>query len=166
MYLCEYECIIYVKNEMLLVVENFNKCVEFVNGDYMNFLLDDDLFYYEKIERMMKYFLMLENILFVMLYCELIDENGEILLFLILNMKIVKEIIFFEGKELGNYMLKNLKNVVGELIIVLFNWDLFDGKFGYFKGKVYFVINDIVIWLDMMRKGKVVYIYEFFSYFR
>ena len=55
-YLREYKCITYVKNETPLVAENFNKCVELANGDYINFLLDDDLFHHEKIERMMKYF--------------------------------------------------------------------------------------------------------------
>ena len=69
-------------------------------------LLDDDLFHHEKIERMMKYFLTLENISFVTSYRELIDENGEILPPSTLNMKIAKETTLFEGKELGNYMLK------------------------------------------------------------
>ncbi|HDV8364878.1 TPA: glycosyltransferase [Bacillus cereus] len=165
-YLREYECITYVKNETPLVAENFNKCVELANGDYINFLLDDDLFHHEKIERMMKYFLTLENISFVTSYRELIDENGEILPPSTLNMKIAKETTLFEGKELGNYMLKNLKNVVGEPTTVLFNRDLFDGKFGYFKGKAYSAINDIATWLDMMRKGKVVYMQEPLSYFR
>ena len=63
-------------------------------------------------------------------------------------------------------MLKNLKNVVGEPTTVLFNRELFEGKFGYFKGKAYSAINDIATWLDMMRKGKVVYIQEPLSYFR
>ena len=54
----------------------------------------------------MKYFLTLENISFVTSYRELIDENGEILPPSTLNMKIAKETTLFEGKELGNYMLK------------------------------------------------------------
>ncbi|TKH07580.1 glycosyltransferase, partial [Bacillus wiedmannii] len=165
-YLREYECITYAKNETPLVAENFNKCIELANGDYINFLLDDDLFHHEKIERMMKYFLTLENISFVTSYRELIDENGEILPPSTLNMKIAKETTLFEGKELGNYILKNLKNIVGEPTTVLFNRDLFEGKFGYFKGKAYSSINDIATWLDMMRKGKVVYIQEPLSYFR
>ncbi|WP_142392190.1 glycosyltransferase family 2 protein, partial [Bacillus thuringiensis] len=40
-YLREYECITYVENETPLVAENFNKCIELANGDYINFLLDD-----------------------------------------------------------------------------------------------------------------------------
>lgn len=55
---------------------------------------------------MMKYFLTLENISFVTSYRELIDENGEILPPSTLNMKIAKRNYTFEGKELGNYMLK------------------------------------------------------------
>ena len=50
--------------------------------------------------------LTLENISFVTSYRELIDENGEILPPSTLNMKIAKETTLFEGKELGNYMLK------------------------------------------------------------
>ncbi len=55
---------------------------------------------------------------------------------------------------------------MGEPTTVLFNRNLFEGKFGYFKGKAYSAINDIATWLDMMRKGKVVYIKEPLSYFR
>lgn len=165
-YLKEYNYITYVKNETPLVAENFNQCIELATGEYINFLLDDDLFHHEKIERMMKYFLELENISFVTSYRELIDENGEILPPSTLNVKIATETTIFEGEALGNYMLKHLKNVVGEPTTVLFNRNFFGGKFGYFKGKAYSAINDIATWLDMMRKGKVVYIQEPLSYFR
>ncbi len=63
-------------------------------------------------------------------------------------------------------MLKNLKNVVGEPTTVLFNRKFLGGDFGCFKGKAYSAINDIATWLDMMKKGKVVYIEEPLSYFR
>ncbi|MDA1925440.1 glycosyltransferase [Bacillus cereus] len=165
-YLKEHECITYVKNENPLVAENFNQCIELATGEYINFLLDDDLFHLEKIERMMKYFFELENIAFVTSYRELIDENGEVLPPSTLNVKIATETTIFEGETLGNYMLKNLKNVVGEPTTVLFNRNFFGGKFGYFKGKAYSSINDIATWLDMMRKGKAVYIQEPLSYFR
>ncbi|EOO23858.1 glycosyltransferase [Bacillus cereus VD133] len=165
-YLSEYESITYVKNETPLVAENFNQCIELANGDYINFLLDDDLFHHEKIEKMMKYFLESENISFVTSYRELIDENGEILPPSTLNIKIATETTFFEGKKLGNYMLKNLKNVVGEPTTVLFNRKYFGGEFGYFKGKAYSAINDVATWLDLMQEGKVVYIPEPLSYFR
>ncbi|MCV5360058.1 glycosyltransferase, partial [Escherichia coli] len=85
------------------VAENFNQCIELATGEYINFLLDDDLFHHEKIERMMKYFLELENISFVTSYRELIDENGEILPSSTLNMKIATETTIFEGEALGNY---------------------------------------------------------------
>ncbi|MHB0801634.1 glycosyltransferase [Bacillus thuringiensis] len=165
-YLKEYNYITYVKNENPLVAENFNQCIELATGEYINFLLDDDLFHHEKIERMMKYFFELENISFVTSYRELIDENGEILPPSTLNVKIATETTIFEGEELGNYMLKHLKNIVGEPTTVLFNRNFFGGKFGYFKEKSYSSINDIATWLDMMRKGKVVYIQEPLSYFR
>ena len=63
----------------------------------------------------------LENISFVTSYRELIDENGEILPPSTLNVKIATETTIFEGEALGNYMLKHLKNVVGEPTTVLFN---------------------------------------------
>ncbi|MCQ6547343.1 glycosyl transferase family 2, partial [Bacillus wiedmannii] len=141
-------------------------CIELANGDYINFLLDDDLFHTEKIKRMMNCFFSLENISFVTSYRELIDENGKVLSPSTLNMKIAKETTLFEGKELGDYMLKNLKNVVGEPTTVLFNRKFLGGDFGCFKGKAYSAINDIATWLDMMKKGKVVYIEEPLSYFR
>ncbi|PRT19559.1 glycosyl transferase family 2 [Bacillus toyonensis] len=165
-YLREYECITYVKNETPLEAEKFNKCIELATGEYINFLLDDDLFHPEKIKRMMNCFFRIENISFVTSYRELIDENGEVLPPSTLNMKIAKETTLFEGKELGNYMLKNLKNVVGEPTTVLFNRKFFGGEFGCFKGKAYSAIHDIATWLDMMKKGRVVYIQEPLSYFR
>ncbi|HDR6315679.1 TPA: glycosyltransferase [Bacillus thuringiensis] len=165
-YLSEYECIKYVKNKPRLEAENFNKCIELASGDHINFLLDDNLFHPEKIKRMMNCFFRLENISFVTSYRELIDGNGKVLPPSTLNMKIAKETTLFEGKELGDYMLKNLKNVVGEPTTVLFNRKFLGGDFGCFKGKGYSAINDIATWLDMMKKGKVVYIEEPLSYFR
>ncbi|MDA1632255.1 glycosyltransferase [Bacillus cereus] len=165
-YLSEYECITYVKNETSLEIESFNKCIELANGNYINFLLDDDLFHPEKIKKMMNCFFRIENISFVTSYRERIDENGEVLPPSALNMKIAKETTLFEGEELGNYMLKSLKNVVGGPTTVLFNRKFFGGDFGCFKGKAYSAIYDIATWLDMMKKGKVVYIEEPLSYFR
>ncbi|KEK24133.1 glycosyltransferase [Bacillus gaemokensis] len=165
-YLKVYACITYMKNDVPLVAENFNKCIEYSKGEYINFLMDDDVFHHEKIERMMKYFLELKNISFVTSYRELIDENGELLPPSTLNPKMATETTLFDGKELGNYMLKNLKNVVGEPTTVLFNRKVFYGKFGYFKEKAYSAINDIATWIDMLKKGNAVYIEEPLSYFR
>ncbi len=80
-------------------------------------------------------------------------------------MKIAKETTLFEGKELGNYMLKNLKNVVGEPTTVLFNLEVFGGSLVVLR-RAYSAIHDIATWLDMMKKGRVVYIQEPLSYFR
>ncbi|KFN01172.1 glycosyltransferase [Bacillus clarus] len=165
-YLEVYECITYVKNDVPLVAENFNKCIELSKGDYLNFLLDDDVFHHEKIERMMPYFFGINDLAFVTSYRELIDENGELLPPSTLNLKIATETTVFEGKNLGNYMLKNLKNVVGEPTTVLYSRKFFYGEFGCFKGKAYSAINDIATWLDMLKKGKAVYIEEPLSYFR
>lgn len=98
-YLREYECITYVKSETPLEAENFNKCIELATGEYINFLLDDDLFHPEKIKRMMNCFFRIENISFVTSYRELIDENGKVLPPSTLNMKIAKETTLLKGKN-------------------------------------------------------------------
>ena len=47
-FLNRYPQIKYVKNEKNLFLENWHKCYELASGEYINFLMDDDLFHKEK----------------------------------------------------------------------------------------------------------------------
>ena len=51
LFLNRYPQIKYVKNEKNLFLENWHKCYELASGEYINFLMDDDLFHKEKIEK-------------------------------------------------------------------------------------------------------------------
>lgn len=56
-YLCDHLNIIYIKNRSTLgQFENALMLFHEANGEYINFLMDDDIFHVNKIEKMMKYF--------------------------------------------------------------------------------------------------------------
>ncbi len=56
-YLCDYSNITYIKNRSTLgQFENALMLFNEASGEYINFLMDDDIFHVDKIEKMMKYF--------------------------------------------------------------------------------------------------------------
>ncbi len=75
-YLVRYPNIKYFKNDTVLFVKNWNKCFELSSGEYVNYLMDDDLFHPEKIERMMACCLEMPDVALVTSYRQLIDGSG------------------------------------------------------------------------------------------
>ncbi|MFC7560690.1 glycosyltransferase family 2 protein [Paenibacillus farraposensis] len=55
-YLDSFSQIKYYKNEKNLFLGNWHKCFDLASGEYINYLMDDDIFHKEKIARMI-YFL-------------------------------------------------------------------------------------------------------------
>lgn len=165
-YLNKYNNIRYYRNNSPLVEGNFDRCFQLVRGEYINYLMDDDIFHPEKIEKMIKYFLKYKDITLVTSYRKLIDQNGYELPDLPTTEKLFHEDTIIDGKVLGNYMLKNNINVVGEPTTVLFRKQDLSETFGYLHGRRVPMLNDLASWIALLAKGKAVYISEPLSYFR
>ncbi|MGG3887075.1 glycosyltransferase [Brevibacillus panacihumi] len=158
--------IIYSKNERNLGVLNGKRCLELASGDYVNFLMDDDVFHREKIEKMMDYFLGHEDVTLITSYRQRINLEGQVLPPIQATKRLFEKDTIIDGIDLGNHCLINGINFIGEPTTVLFRKSDLSNDFGIYKGNQYVAINDLAVWIDLLSKGKAVYISEALSYFR
>jgi glycosyltransferase involved in cell wall biosynthesis len=165
-YLGSYPKIKYYKNERNLFLENWHKCYDLASGEYINYLMDDDVFHKEKIAKMIYFFNEFENITLVTSQRQTINESGDFLPPLHATSKLYEETRIVDGKILGNLALTRCLNVIGEPTTVLFRKKDLTEPFGVYKGKQYSLINDLAAWLSLLTKGNAVYIPEPLSYFR
>lgn len=156
----------YYKNERNLFLENWHKCYDLATGEFINYLMDDDLFHKDKIKKMMFFFDEFDNITLVTSYRQTINESGEFLSPLRATAKVFNETRILDGKLFGNIALTRCLNIIGEPTTVLFRKKDLTEKFGIYQGKQYSLINDMAAWLSLLSKGKAVYIPEALSYFR
>lgn len=165
-YLDSHPQIKYHKNERNLFLENWHKCFDLASGEYINYLMDDDVFHKEKIAKMIYFFNEFENITLVTSYRQTINEIGEMIPPIHATSKLYQETRVLDGKLLGNIVLTRCLNVIGEPTTVLFRKKDLTEKFGVYNGKQYSLINDLAAWLSLLSKGKAVYIKDALSYFR
>jgi glycosyltransferase involved in cell wall biosynthesis len=165
-YLHSYPQIKYHKNERNLFLENWHKCFDLAAGEYINYLMDDDVFHKEKIAKMIYFFNEFENITLVTSYRQTIDASGQFLPPIRATTRLYEETRILDGKLLGNVALTRCLNVIGEPTTVLFRKKDLTELYGVYKGKQYSLINDMAAWLSLLSKGKAVYIPEALSYFR
>jgi len=148
-------------------VGNQQRCFEASTGEYINYLMDDDLFHPQKIEKMMHYFLNYSDITLVTSHKHTIDRAGRI--FYINQVPftcLYHQDTILDGYTLGNMILRDRTNYVGAPTMVLFRKSDLDEPFGVFAGKQAQNNVDVASWLNLLSKGKAVYITEALSYFR
>ncbi|WP_454871091.1 glycosyltransferase [Priestia megaterium] len=165
-YLDKYENIQYVKNEKRLINQNVDRCFELAKGEYINYLLDDDLFHSEKIEKMLSYFLNNEDISLVTSCRQAIDSQGNHISIGGGTTKMYHETTIIDGKQLMDFVFKNCLNIIGEWTTVMFKKNDCTEKMSSYKDKSYFVVQDVAMWAKLLIKGRAVYIPEALSYFR
>ncbi|WP_248927670.1 glycosyltransferase family 2 protein [Paenibacillus hamazuiensis] len=156
----------YYKNERNLFIENWHKCFNLSSGEYINYLMDDDLFHKDKIAKMLFFFNEFDNIKLVTSFRQTIGASGEVLPPIHATARLYQETRIMDGKLLGNAALTRCLNVIGEPTTVMFKKSDLTGEFGMYQGKQYTLLNDLASWLSLLSKGKAVYIPETLSYFR
>jgi glycosyltransferase involved in cell wall biosynthesis len=165
-YLERYSKIKYVKNDSVLYVNNWHKCFELSNGEYVNYLMDDDLFHPQKIERMIGFLLDRTDVTLVTSYRQLIDAYGNARPPVYATRRLFHETKILNGFDFGNDILVDGFNVIGEPTTVLFRRKDLREPFGIFRGRQYISINDLATWISLLARGKAVYLPEPLSYFR
>ncbi|MFC4182447.1 glycosyltransferase [Saccharococcus thermophilus] len=168
-YTSKYDNLTYIKNRTRLgQFENDIKLFNLAKGEYINYLMDDDLFHPQKIEKMMNYYLndQKNEITLVTSHRQLIDGNGSLLKDFASTKRLFETDTIIDGKVLGEYILKTLINCIGEPTTVLFRKRDLDEPFGTFSGREYLCNVDLASWFNLLFKGKAVYISETLSYFR
>lgn len=165
-YLKDHPHITYYRKPGMTANENFSKCLELCKGEYINYLMDDDVFHPEKIERMMHYYINYPKTGLVTSSRQLINEHGQLLPPLPGTEKLFPVDTVVTGQSFGNLMLSNGTNLVGEPTTVLVRRADIGDTFGIFAGRRYTVLSDIATWLSILATRDCVYISDPLSYFR
>lgn len=169
-YLAKDKRIKYYKQENFTGLDNFIWLIRYIKDspiDYVNWLMDDDMLYPAKIEKMMTYYLEYDNIALVTSYRNKIDADGNLLQDD--EPRLFGQDVIIPGRDVGCTILKNCLNFVGEFSTtllykgflredVLWGWiDSIDWSLG---------LVDVSTWLQLCTKGDMAYIAEPLSAFR
>ncbi|MGH0791968.1 glycosyltransferase [Bacillus cereus] len=131
------------------------------NGEYINFLMEDDLFYPTKIERMMDYFLKdaTNSIKLVTSYTASIDMHGDLITPRNGIKKKYEMDMQWDTIMSSNFILQN-KDSVGGLSVPLFRKQDLILPIGYFAGHQFLKEIATASWLTLIAQGSFVLIGE------
>ena len=158
--------LIYLRTHGTIGLQNFYNAFKLATGDYVSYLMDDDLFHPEKIERMMNYFLVNPGVGLVTSFRQLIDKDGKLLPSVPGTEKIFEKDTLVKGQSMAKHILENGSNVIGEPTTAMMRKRDIPEGFGWFLGKQYRLLTDVATWLTVLNKGDCVYISDALSYFR
>ncbi|WP_142310533.1 glycosyltransferase [Bacillus wiedmannii] len=128
------------------------------NGTYINFMLETDLFYPTKIERMMDYFLedVTNSVKLVTSNTTFIDMHGSV----ISNVdKVHHTDVRWDNPVGNNFILKHSK-YIGGLSAPLFRKQDFTTSFGVFAGHQFIKEIEIASWLTLVSQGALIFLAE------
>lgn len=156
----------YVKNRNNLYTGNIHKLLSLASGEFVNFLFDDDVLHPRKIEEMMDYMYAYSNVSLVTSYRQTIDIQGNLFPDSEITLPIFKKPTLIEGRALGDFMLSQNRNIIGEPTAVLFRKSALTEPFGTYAGIEYIWHNDVASWLTLLNNGNAVYLPQPLSYIR
>ena len=163
-----YSNIKYMHTPGLDIEENWQKCWDSMSpeSEYVNFLMDDDIFASNKIEVMMNYFIQNTNLTLVTSYRKLVDKDGAPLPDRYFNQPIVDNNSIISGESAGKQLLVTCTNWIGEPTTVLFKRECVGNYFRGWSGDEKYLILDYPLWLKILEKGDMAYIVTPLSFFR
>ncbi|MEC0267767.1 glycosyltransferase family 2 protein [Paenibacillus anseongense] len=159
----------YFKNPQNLgPIANQQQCLNLATGEFINYLMDDDLFHLQKIEKMMAYFIQYPDVSLVTSQRRVITSTGKQMYvppFGTFKQLYPRDTIV-DGRVLTKKLLEDKTNYLGEPTTVLFRRKDLLEPFGMLMGKqVYFAV-DLASWLNLLTRGKGVYMVQPLSYLR
>ena len=165
-YLARYPNIRYLRSPGMAMMDNFFNCYHNSSSEFINFLMDDDLYHPDKIARMMTCMLAQPNIGLVTSFRQLIDAEGRYMAPINGTERLFEIGTAVGGPSLGDMMLTNGQNMIGEPTTVLFRRSAVPGQFGMFLGRQYVTLSDVATWLAVLSHSDCIYLPEPLSYFR
>ena len=158
--------VIYLKQSGGGYMENWLNALSHAHGEYVNFLMDDDLFHPQKIERMLHYYTSYAEIGLVTSFRQLIDAQGALLPSIEGTHPLYDVDTVISGTSLCEFMLKKGQNLVGEPTTVMIRRSDIGASFGQFCGRQYPVLADLATWMELLHGRHCVYISDALSYLR
>jgi glycosyltransferase involved in cell wall biosynthesis len=147
-------------------MENWFNALAHAKGEYVNFLMDDDLFAPNKIERMVQSFQLHPSVRLVTSFRQLIDGEGRMLPPLPDTRCLFAEDTVLDGTSMSEFMLKAGMNLIGEPTTAMYRRQDVGGALGRFCDKQYSVLIDLATWMEVAHRHHCVYITEPLSFFR
>lgn len=146
--------------------DNFSVFEKWAKGEYLQWLMDDDMLAPQKISRMVMCFRQQPQVTLVTSRRQCIDAEGRLLSQAAGGININGEYGLFDGNDVGYATLMDCGNFIGEPSAVLFRRK--DLKHHYWRAdcRGYLVISDVVMWLELMEKGSMAMFRDPLSYCR
>jgi len=145
---------------------NLRKCLAMASGKYISYLLHDDIYNSNRIDKMINYFLYDNTLSLITSYRKLINENGGYLNDTIITACQFPFDIRLTGEEAGRKLFFSLFNYIGEFTTTIFRKSALSSDIiNYDETKIY-CLGDISLWLKLLRNGNMIYISEPLSRFR
>ena len=137
-------------------------------AEYVNWLMDDDIFAPKKIATMMDFYFTYPDVTIVTSYRSLIDEKGNVLPDKSWSKPICKGTSRLSGDEVGRLLLQSTINYLGEPTTALLRkkYMLGGGRLGWTGKEGKYQISDFPTWFCLMAQGDLIYITEPLSSFR
>ncbi len=158
--------LVYLRTRNTIGLQNFFNAHRLATGDYIAYLMDDDAFHPEKVERMVRYFEASPNIGLVTSFRRLIDGAGNFLPQMPGTEKLFESDTFISGTSFGKHILQQGSNVIGEPTTAMFRRKDAPLGIGWFQEKQYRLLTDVASWLSILAHSDCVYISDALSYFR
>jgi len=168
-YLPRLKNVVYYHNENNLgQFENDLKLFAMARGEYINYLMDDDLFGHLKVEKMMNYFTNddKKEISLVTSYRAIINDVGAETGIFGHPEGLFSKDQLLSGPELTKLVLQWNYNCIGEPTTVLFRKSALTEPFGTFDRRKYGCNVDQAAWFNLLEHGKAVFMAEILSCFR
>lgn len=159
----------YVRNERNIgPIANQHKCFHLATGEYVNYLMDDDLFHPRKLELMVPYLMSDPKVGLVASRRQFINDWG-------LPVNLSSDVLFqtfgkkgpvIHGRSIIKRMLADTKNYIGEPTTGLFRKADLAEPFGSFSGKQAYNNVDVASWIALLNNKNAVILQEPLSSFR
>lgn len=147
-------------------MENWMNALHNSKGEFVNFLMDDDLFDHRKIERMVACYQANPGVGLVTSFRQLIDGHGRVTPPLPGTARLFETDTLINGSSFGDFILKNGMNMIGEPTTVLVRRVDIGDRFGIYCQRQYWVLSDIATWMSLMHGKQCAYLAEPLSSFR
>lgn len=165
-YLQKHKNLIYFRKAGMTALENWDACFKLSKGEYINYLMDDDVFHPEKLSRMVAVFLANPKVGLVTSYRELIDSRGGLLPPLRGTERLFTNDTLVSGETFGKFILLNGINVIGEPTTAMVRRADIPRGFGFFGEVRYKLMSDVATWLSVLSTSDCAYLSEPLSHFR
>lgn len=148
---------------------NFSRCVELARGEFLKFLNDDDRLRPQCVEVLAGILAANPAVTLATSRRAIIDAEGRKLPEILATKPLALVNALIPGRELGDFVLANSTNFIGEPTTVMFRrdpLDLEDGLLFRWGGRDYHCLADVSLWLRLLLRGPAYYVSWTLSEFR